>query len=167
MFRIDAVDLRWLESVEDERMDLCLHGRAFGQIGDETFEYNCTVSSTALYLLKSLSENHPNSRSNQMLPCCGFSIFPCKDTGSVDICGCSNGIDWSVVHEGDCVRLTTEAGNETDIAFDEYRQAVWSFADKIESFYLRSAPKMPCDIEERIAYTAFWDEWKRRRKQTK
>ena len=164
MFQIEAIELKWFESVEDERMDLCLHGRGIAQIGDETFECDCTVSSTALYLLKSLTEDHPNSKSNQMFPCCGFSIYPCKDTGNVDICGCPNGVDWSVIHDGDKVRLVTEAGKEVIIAIDEYREAVYSFADKIESFYSASPPKMPYDEEERIAYTAFWDEWKRRRK---
>ena len=164
MFQIEAVELKWLEGVEDEREDLCLHGRGIAKIGDETFEYDATVSSTALYLLKFLTEDHLIYRSNQMLPCCGFNIYPCKDKETVNISGCPNGVDWSVIHDGDKVRLVTETGKETVINLEEYKETVYSFVDKIENFYSASAPKMPYDEEAQIAYTAFWNEWKRRRK---
>lgn len=34
------------------------HAHAVARIGDETLEYEATVSATALYLLKSLREDH-------------------------------------------------------------------------------------------------------------
>ena len=51
MFSIDVTDLHWLKDVP-EKEDLCLHGHAVAKIGEEVFEYDATVSSTALYLLK-------------------------------------------------------------------------------------------------------------------
>ena len=71
LFSIDVKNLYWIGETNKEE-DLCLHGYATVKIGNETFEYDATVSSTALYLLKSLNEDHKIYESNQMLPCCGF-----------------------------------------------------------------------------------------------
>ena len=163
MFSIDAVNLHWLEGAKEE-VDLCLHGKAIAQIGDEHFEYDATVSSTALYLLKSLTEDHVMGQSNRILPCCGFSMFANEDLSSVEICGCNNGIDWSVLHEKDSVVLVTESGNRVEISTDEYRQTVFAFADKLENFYKSATPKvLPTDEFDRNGYIAFWNEWTARR----
>ena len=163
MFSIDAVDLHWLEGSKEEE-DLCLHGKAIAQIGDEHFEYDAAVSSTALYLLKSLTEDHVMGKSNQLLPCCGFSMFPNGDLTEVEICGCQNGIDWSVLHEDGYVVLITESGKKTEISIEEYKQTVFAFADKIENFYKESKEKdLPNDELDRNGYIAFLNEWKARR----
>ena len=164
MFSITLSGLHWLDGTE-EKNDLCLHGKAAAIIGNERFEYDATVSSTALYLLKSLTEDHRTAdANNQMLPCCGFFMIPDETLTSVEICGCPNGIDWSVIHDSDGVTLITEAGNKTFVPMDEYRTAVFAFADQIEAFYESSAEKeLPKDEYERKGYAAFWNEWKRRR----
>ncbi len=160
MFCIDVSNLHWLEGV-NETEDLCLHGTAVVTIGEEHFEYHATVSSTALYLLKSLSEDHKIHESNQMLPCCGFFMIANETLSKVEILGCPNGIDWSVLHENGEIVLITEAGNITKLSPDEYQRTVFSFVDKIEAFYKQSAPKKtPKDEFEKNGYIAFWNEWK-------
>lgn len=161
MFSIKVSDLHWMDGVEQAE-DLCLHGNATAIIGDEVLEYDdATVSSTALYLLKSIKEDHKIYESNQMLPCCGFFMIADEALSQVDICGCPNGVDWSVLHENDSVILITETGKRTVVPIDEYRQTVFAFADMIESFYKSSEEKiMPKDEFDRNGYVAFWNEWK-------
>ena len=167
MFSVEASDLHWMEG-QNPAYDLCLHGNAVAIIGDEVLQYkNAAVSSTALYLLKSIKEDHRINESNQMLPCCGFFMIPNETLTKVDISGCPNGVDWSVLHENDTVVLITEAGKRTAIPIDEYRQTVFAFADLIESFYKSSEDKiMPEDEFDRNGYVAFWNEWKALRYET-
>lgn len=74
-FSISATDLKWINGSKDDPEDLCLHGHAIAVIGNRKLEYDATISATALYLLKSLTEDHIIHDDNQMLPCCGFSLF--------------------------------------------------------------------------------------------
>ena len=160
MFSIDVTDLHWLKDVP-EKEDLCLHGHAVAKIGDEVFEYDATVSSTALYLLKSLKEDHKIDESNQMLPCCGFFMIPNEDLSKVEILGCPNGIDWSVLHENDGIALVTKSGNTVKLSREEYQTTVFAFADEIEAFYKQSVEKtLPADEFGKNGYIAFWNEWR-------
>ena len=164
IFQIDAEEFEWIDGTKDNPQDLCLHGLAVAVIGTETFEYGATISATALYLLKTLTQDHIIYKDNQMLPCCGHSVIPNEDLTNVDICGCSNGIDWSVIHMVDRVKLVTESGKETEVSLEEYRREVYKFADKVEAFYQKCTPKeFSGDEYEKRAYTAFWNEWHRRR----
>ena len=87
----------------------------------------------------------------------GGSIFLHFITGA-------DSIDWTVIHEENRVKLITEAGKETFVNMDDYSAEVYSFADKIEAFYNECSPKNnPSEEYERDGYTAFWDEWHRRR----
>lgn len=165
MFRIDADHLGWINTGKDDREDLCLHGRAVVCIGERTLEYYATVSATALYLLKTLAEDHIIYEDNQMLPCCGFFMIADDTLENVTISGCPNGIDWSVIHRGEMIHLILEDGYELTLPFNEYRKEVLQFADKIETFYQSSLPKiLPEDEFECNGYLAFWNEWHRRRK---
>ena len=164
MFRIDADDLSWINGSPDDPSDHCLHGHAVAKVGERTLEYNATVSATALYLLKSLTEDHIAGKDLQMLPCCGFSIYADDDLQNVTIVGCNSGIDWSVLHEGDEVRIVLEDGYSVTVPHDEYRREVFAFADKIEAFYDACSPKEDREDEfEQAGYTAFWREWHKRR----
>ena len=79
----------------------CAPVHAVARIGDETLEYEATVSATALYLLKSLSENHRTYEEEQFPPCCGFNIFEKSDgSGDVVVLGCPNGVDWDMTPLG-------------------------------------------------------------------
>ena len=93
-----------------------------------------------------------------MLPCCGYFMIPNADLSEVEICGCAEGIDWSVYHEGDNVILITESKKVTKIPYNDYKNTVFVFADKIEDFYNKSKPKTVPKDEK--GYIAFWNEWK-------
>lgn len=165
-FSIDAKDFEWIDGSRDDPEDLCLHGHATAIIGNQKLEYWVTVSATALYLLKSLTENHLiNEDIIQMMPCCGHFMIPNKDLSEVVISGCGHGIDWSVIHEDDdTVKIILEDGTEEKIAMADYKAEVFRFADKIEAYYQSCSPKIiPEDQFERDGYTAFWNEWHRRR----
>ena len=164
IFRIEADDLHWIDGREDNADDLCLHGHATAVIGERKLEYDATVSATALYLLKTLTEDHIIGQDNQLLPCCGFMMIPEDDLENVAIVGCPNGIDWTVLHEGDAVRLILDDGYETVVDMDDYRREVLAFADKVEAFYDSCVPRaLPDDEFEKNGYNAFWCEWRRRR----
>ena len=164
-FRIDAEKLYWIkDDGADDPDDLCLHGHVVAKIGEEILEYDATVSAAGLYLLRTLTENHIIHDDQAMLPCCGHSMYANDDLSSVDIGGCPNGLDWSVTHEDGRIKLVTEAGKEVSIDSDEYKKEVYMFTDKIESFYNDCIPKnTPSEEFERNGYTAFWNEWRRRR----
>lgn len=163
-FRIEVEELAWIDGSKDNPEDLCLHGKVRVIIGEEKLEYEATVSATALYLLKSLTEDHKIGEDNQMLPCCGDCIIPDAELSNVSIIGCSNGIDWSILHEGEEILLITESGKRTRVSIPKYRQEVVDFVDKIESYYQACSPKiLPEDDFTREGYEAFWNEWHRRR----
>ena len=166
--RIDASNLHWMDDPVNDPDDLCLHGDAVAYIGDRKLEYEeCTVSATALYLLKTLTEDHIIDQDNQMLPCCGHTLIANDDLSEVVISGCPNGIDWSVIHAGDSVRLIFEDGYEVSVPIAQYRDEVFRFADLIERYYRASTPKIiPKNTFDRDGYLTFWKEWYRRRNQT-
>ncbi len=163
-FSIDATNLHWIDGTADYPHDLCLHGDATAYIGNERFDYDATVSASALYLLKTLTEDHIINHDNQMLPCCGHFFVPDEKLENVVISGCDNGIDWTVKHSGKNVILITEKGRKTKLPLEEYKQEVYKFADKIENYYKICSPKIvPKEEFYRNGYIAFWNEWHRRR----
>lgn len=165
-FSIDATDFEWIDEKKDNSTDLCLHGHAIVYIGKHKLERGATISATALYLLKTLTEDHIINTDNQMLPCCGFFMIPNQTLDNVTISGCPNGIDWSVIHDGNSVILELEDGTREYVDIADYRREVFNFADKIEAFYKSCIPrKMPDDEFERNGYIAFWNEWHKRRNQ--
>ena len=165
-FHMDATGLHWLEGM-DERQDHCLHGHGMAVIGERTLEYDCTVSSTALYLLKSLTEDHIiYEATNQMLPCCGHFMFPDSSGENVHISGCPNGIDWTVRHIEGAVELILEDGYTVTVPMEDYRREVLAFVQKIEDFYNAAEPRiLPEDEWRRTGYLTFWKEWHRRKEQ--
>ena len=58
IFKIKADRFEWIGGVADDPQDLCLHGRVTVQFGDTVVEDTGTVSATALYLLKTLTEDN-------------------------------------------------------------------------------------------------------------
>ena len=163
-FSINVTGFYWLNGTPDNPADLCLHGQAEAVIGGHKLEYDATVSATALYLLKSLTEDHIMGKDNQMLPCCGFCFLPDCEFQNVRILGCGNGVDWTVRHRRGAVILELADGTTETVPMDAYRKKVFRFADKVEGFYRSCAPKLlPEDPWERNGYLAFWREWRRRR----
>jgi len=161
-FHIDAVNLGWLEGIEDT--DQCLHGHGIAVIGERTLEYDCTVSATALQLLKSLTEDHTLNNDSQMLPCCGFFLIADEAGETVYISGCPNGIDWTVRHIEGAVELILEDGYAVTVPMEEYRREVLAFVQKIEDFYNTAAPRpLPEDEFDGKGWQTFWREWHRRK----
>ena len=90
--------------------------------------------------------------------------MPDEGLENVIISGCDNGTDWTVIHSGNSVILTLEDGTAVTVPLEEYRQEVFRFADRVEGYYRQCAPKqLPEDAFTRDGYTAFWNEWHRRR----
>lgn len=163
VFQIDATDFQWINGDADDPEDLCLHGNVKAVIGEETFEFDGTVSASALYLLKTLTQDHRAGEDNQMIPCCGFFLIANVDLTEVIISGCPYGIDWTVEHVSDGVKITTESGHVTRVPMPAYKEEVLRFADKVEAYYKKCSPKkLPKDKFDRNGYLAFWNEWHRR-----
>lgn len=163
-FNIDVDDFSWITGTADDPDDLCLHGHVTVQIGESVNEYDGTVSATALYLLKTLTEDKVMEKYDiQMVPCCGHFLIANADLSEVTISGCDDGLDWSVIHGNGGVKLLLPSGEEQWVSPDDYRAEVIRFADKIESYYKSCSPKnLPNDEFTRNGYTAFWNEWHRR-----
>ena len=168
-FKIDASNLHWINGSLDYPSDLCLHGDAVAIIGKYKKHYkDATVSATALYLLKSITENHYPSEEGmevQILPCCGFNIYPDANLENVSIMGCPNGEDWTIEHDGNDVVLSLDNGYIERVNIDDYKKEVFKFADLIENYYKKCSPKKLDDYSDfdRDGYIAFWNEWHRRR----
>jgi hypothetical protein len=165
IFSIHTEPFHWLNGSADDPQDLCLHGLVLVTIGAEKFSYPCAVSAAALRMLRTLTENHEPARGEQMLPCCGHSLYANEALDEVTISGCDYGLDWAVRHEGENIRLVTVSGREIIVSSTFYRQEVCRLADAVEDFYLNSSPKQiaPENALDRDGYTAFWNEWRRRR----
>ena len=168
-FKITIHDLYWINGVKDDPKDLCLHGHLTVQIGNTILEDHGTVSASTLYLLKTLTEDKIMSKYDiQMIPCCGHFMIANHDLTEVQISGCDNGTDWSIIHEKDNIKIILPNGEYEFIPFDVYKKEVFNFVDKIEAFYLSCTPKeLPKDEFDKNGYIAFWNEWKRRRNQEK
>ena len=162
-FKIDVTDFEWIGEIQDDPQDLCLHGKVTAYIGDEIITDRGTVSATALYLLRSLTEDHNTGDDNQMIPCCGHFLIASKDLSQVEIIGCPFGTDWKVEQIPGGVRITTDSGNQTYVPMEDYRYEVYRFADQVEDYYNHSMPKKPHDDFSQRGFSAFWNEWHRRR----
>lgn len=159
-------NFHWINGLDDDPEDLCLHGTVHVRIGEEGFTYPCCVSAAALRMLKTLIENHEvaDSGGEQMLPCCGHTLIADNIMENVSIIGCANGVDWAVRHEKSGILLETVTGRQVLVDKTLYRNEVFRFADSVEKFYKRSSSKiLPEDAIDRAGYQAFWNEWHRRR----
>lgn len=163
-FSIEAGGFSWIEEDEDDPLDLCAHGHVEVHVGTRTLAYDCCVSSSALRMLKTLTEDHRRGGEDaQMLPCCGHFMVADETLEHVWVDGCGNGVDYDVLHPEDTVLLVTEDGEEFRVSPEDYRREVVAFARQVEGFYSASSPKvLPEDEFDRNGYLAFWNEWRRR-----
>ena len=165
-FKLEVIDLHWINNIDDPT-DLCAHGHDFVKIGNEIIcdknSIDITVSSTALYLMRTLESNYTKGDySSQFLPCCGHFFIANESQDYVNIMGCLNGIDWTIIHtENGKIRHITEKGNEAIIEKVEYQKIVLEFVNKVDYFYKSSLPKIvPTDDFGKNGYLTFWNEWK-------
>ncbi|GAA4365206.1 hypothetical protein GCM10023185_35330 [Hymenobacter saemangeumensis] len=169
-FELRLLSLQWLETLPAEE-DLCAHGQVAARLGgcvlsDE--QNSWTVSAAALFLLRTLTADHTPEHpvGEQLLPCCGHTMWPNETSEDVLVLGCPNGADWWVQHHQKQVQLTAPGGKSVLIPFDAYRTQVLDFVDQVEAFYQRIAPKKaPADAVDARGYELFWAEWHRRRQQ--
>jgi hypothetical protein len=156
----------WIDGGQDNPEDLCVHGDVTILVGDDTLHDSCCASASAMRMLRTLSEDHTvedSMHGQQMLPCCGHSMFPDSSLENVYISGCCGGIDYAVRHEENSVVIVTEGENQNTVRFEDYRREVLQFARQVEAFYNQCSPKkLPDDDFHRNGYIAFWNEWKRR-----
>lgn len=164
MFAIQLKKHYWINDSIDDFNDLCLHGDIAITIGEEHFETSCTISATALYLLRTLTENHVLHKDNQIFPCCGHFYIPNDTNDTVHISGCPNGIDLSIIRTEDNIEITTDQCVKTFIDANTYSKVVCDFADEIQSIYAKCSPKkVPSEDFNKKGYVSFWNEWTRRR----
>ncbi len=162
MMEICANNLHFQGDTEEaRRYDLCIHGNITLKINDDSIPCGTDwcVSASALYFLRSLFRNHFYGTEEHMIPCCGHMMIPAEDGKTVIICGCSNGIDFDVLHEDGEILIRTEANKEFRIPYEVYRNAVLSFARQIESFYQSSPLRMPEDDPEKGGFAAYKNEF--------
>lgn len=165
-FDLKILRQHWvLDDGKDNKNDLCSHGEVYLRIGQEELSNSktgsWTLSTTALYLMRSLKNNYDiGSYGSQLLPCCGHCFI--AEPESVIIIGCGIGIDWSILHvENDQVKHVSERGSEGLISKSLYQELVLKFVNEVEEFYQKSESKeLPEDEFDRIGYEAFWKEWK-------
>lgn len=159
-FVISWSNFCWIDSSADNREDLCLHGEVTVTIGDTQLSYSCCTSAAALQMLRTLTQDHKITPHEQMLPCCGHSLFASDDLRKVTISGCDNGIDYSVTHKEDTVIIETEEGILYTVSLLKYRAEVLRFSRAVEKFYRQCSPKiLPNEPYEKNGYFAFWNEW--------
>lgn len=170
---IKIIDLHWIKDVDDPT-DLCAHGHVFVKIGDEVVadkdSLDVTVSSTALYLMRTLKDDYKkDDYASQLLPCCGHFFMADEENDIVNIMGCPSGIDWTIIHTADNkIRHISDSGHEVTIEKKAYQKIVLDFADKVENFYKSSLPKaIPTEDFDKKGYLTFWREWRQLRDEWK
>ncbi|HIT72412.1 MAG TPA: DUF3885 domain-containing protein [Candidatus Fimicola cottocaccae] len=162
-FQINAYDFYWIDGTKDNKDDLCLHGDVSVRIEKEILSYSCCVSASALRMLETIKNDHYiTNTGEQMLPCCGHSMFADENLENVYISGCDNGVDYEVKHNDNIVIIKTEKGNTYNIRLSDYKEEVVNFANKVQEFYNKCYEKiLPKNDFEKNGYIAFWNEWKR------
>lgn len=162
MIHLTAADLHFLGDNEKERRrDLCLHGSVFlsidGTVLCDGGEW--CVSASALRFMRTVFVDHISASGDQMIPCCGHFMIPSGDGKTVDIVGCSNGIDFDVIHESGGITVKTADGEKFFVNCSEYRRAVTGFAGQIEQFISNSPSRIFDDDWDRAAVSVFRNEW--------
>lgn len=169
MITLRANNLRWINGPVDDPTDLCAHADIAFAIGndvllDATAGANLTASAAALFLLRTLERSHTTADpvAEHLFPCCGFTMWEQNDSPDVAVCGCPNGANFEVRHTAAGVSVRSDDWREWSVRADEWRAAVFTFADQVSAFYQACAPKQP-SAEDAPGWRAFRAEWERRR----
>ncbi len=161
--------LHWINGEADNPDDLCAHGgvdfRIHGEALTDPTRQGGALSAAALYLLRSLEMPHPSelSAGEPLFPCCGHAMYGAEGHPDVTITGCGGGEDFEVRHDAKSgTAVLRRDGREWHVGRDEWRAAVFAFADAVSDFYARGSPKRPAAGDE-DGWAAFLAEWERRR----
>ncbi len=169
MIVLRPTNLHWINGSLDDTADLCAHSPVDFRIGESVLvkpsDGEWTVSASALYLLRSLSQPHTKQKpiTEFLFPCCGDGIFEVEGQDDVQIVGCNSGINFEVLQIDDEVILTLQDGTQYRVAISDWRKAVRDFSDSVRAFYATSSPKQPEDDWEQESFRKFLAEWSRRR----
>lgn len=157
-----AQDMFFMGDTKKERAhDCCIHGKVIFKIGDKSLSEDTEwcVSASAYRFLHTLFENHFMGAEDFLIPCCGHTVIPSEDKKSVSIIGCSNGIDFNIIHEEENITITTKDNNEYTVSFVDYKNAVLFFAKQVADFYKSNPPREFEDDFDKDGYSAFVTEW--------
>ncbi len=156
-----AKNMHFLGNTENDRaFDTCIHGKIVFSINGTSLSQDdeWCVSASAYRFLHTLTKDHKSGNEDFLIPCCGHFMIPSDDKTSVTIIGCSNGIDFDVIHNSGKVTVRSEAGDLT-VPFSEYKAAVSSFADQVEAFFEKSPERRFNSDFDRDGFEAFRNEW--------
>lgn len=167
MITISADNLTWLNTNDDCPGDLCAHSTVqFSVKGLDivTPTDEWTVNASVIYLLRTLERNHTKDApvGEHLFPCCGFSMYGVHDSNDVLIVGCPNGIDATIEHIDDQIRITAESGESRIVEKSQWTDAVLQFSNSVREFYDASAEKIPGDDVTRDGFETMILEWERR-----
>jgi hypothetical protein len=170
-FEIKILRQHWIQdNGSDDKHDLCSHGEVFIRVGSEELSNresgSWSLSTAGLFLLRSLEQDcNFGEFENQLIPCCGHSIYPNEDKKDFAlIMGCGDGVDWKINHLKDRVAFETATGTKAELLFEEYRKMVLEFTDEIEEFYGNPNNKvLPDDEFEKDGFNQFWTEWREKK----
>ncbi len=148
------------DSAKDRQYDLCPHGQVVFTVDGVSLsdDSEWCVSASAYRFLHALFADHRVGTEEFLLPCCGHSMYPSADGRSVTIVGCSNGLDFDILHRGETVLIQT-ADACYSVPYAEFLDAVLTFAGQIEEFYRTEPPRIVEDEFDRAGFCAFRTEW--------
>lgn len=157
-----ATDLHFLgDNPEMQVYDDCVHGKVIFKIDGcnlSNDDSDWCVSASAYRFLHSLFENHFSGAEEHMIPCCGV-FYASQDKASVTVVGCSNGIDFDIIHENDNIIIRTQDGTAYTVTFEDYKATVLSYAKQIEDFYHQNPSRKFENQVEKDGFAAFCNEW--------
>ena len=168
MITLAPTRLHWInDDGIDDPEDLCAHSPVHFEIDGDSIvspdDGDVAVSAAAIFLLRTLERDHTEDDpvGDQLFPCCGHAMY---DTGEDDvvICGCPNGIDLNVSHDGKSIQVSAAEGRKYSVPSDDWRQAVMQFSNTVRQFYDDSLEKKPFDDEQAAGYAKMLSEWNRR-----
>lgn len=149
------------DTEKDKKFDCCIHGQVIFKIGDKLLsdDTEWCVSASAYRFLHTLFKNHFMGAEDFLIPCCGHTMIPAEDKKTVSIIGCSNGIDFNIIHENEDIIIVLADNTEYRVSFADYRNAVLSFAQQVMDFYKSNPPREFEDTFDKDGYSAFVTEW--------
>jgi len=161
MFYLTLQNPTFLGSHKEQQQDLCLHGEVALKVNDILLsdQGDYCVSIAALRFLRSLFSNHYQGNQEHIIPHCGHFAYFTDDNHQLEFGGCGLGIDFDIIHKDGNILIQTDNNLEIHISFEEYKQAVLSFADQVETFYRKSPERIITDDSDREINEAFWNEW--------
>ena len=148
-------------TAKEKTYDCCVHGKVIFKIGDTLLSENTEwcISASAYRFLHTLFKNHFIGAEDFLIPCCGHTMIPTEDKTAVNVVGCTNGIDFNIIHQKENIIIETADNTKYQVPFSEYKNAVLSFAKQVMEFYKSNPPREFENDFDKEGYSAFVTEW--------